>query len=79
MQRLSVHPYPVCHMGHVPGPAPGEPVRRVWICEYPYRTVRLQAPSAECCGDCPVWHELEAARRRAAVMWAEAQAHATVA
>jgi hypothetical protein len=71
VQRLSVPHHPVCHMGHVPGPAAGH-ATAVWICEYPYRTMRLAGPSADC-GDCPVWRELEDARARAAALWADAQ------
>ena len=35
----------------------------VWICEYPYRTIRLQGPSSDC-GDCPVWRDMQCTRRR---------------
>lgn len=31
----------------------------VWICEYPYRTVRLTGPGAEC-ADCPFRPSAEA-------------------
>ncbi|MCC7009431.1 MAG: hypothetical protein IT184_11480 [Acidobacteria bacterium] len=40
---------------------PGRPWTPVWICEYPYPTMRLHGPSAEC-GDCPVWKEIEQER-----------------
>jgi hypothetical protein len=39
----------------------GRPSTSVWICEYPYPTMRLSGPSAEC-GDCPVWAEIQHAR-----------------
>ena len=54
---------PRCHLGHVHGPSPdrkGQGVA-VWICEYPYRTMRLAGPTPECEG-CPVWEELSHAR-----------------
>ena len=35
----------------------------VWICEYPYRTMRTTGPSSDC-GDCPVWQAM--VRRRIA-------------
>ena len=43
-----------CHWGYVCGPNRGgaAPRTMVWICEYPYRTVRLDGP----CDDC-VCHE----------------------
>jgi hypothetical protein len=43
-------------MAHMTGPR-GK-AYPVWICEYPYRTMRLSGPSSECAG-CPVWHEIE--------------------
>jgi hypothetical protein len=51
---------PKCHLAHVPGPERGVRIA-VWICEYPYRTMRLAGPSSEC-ADCPVWCEMERAR-----------------
>jgi hypothetical protein len=47
---------PSCHLGHVPGPdhtLSGSTA--VWICEYPYRTMRAGGPSQEDCGDCPIF------------------------
>ncbi len=56
-----------CHWEHIAGSLynqhPTSPT--VWICEYPYRTLRSDGPSDECSG-CPVWEELVRARRRAA-------------
>jgi len=51
-------------MEYVSGPrgAAARPRTAVWICEYPYHTMRLEGPSAEC-GDCPVWQELQRNRR----------------
>jgi len=37
----------------------------VWICEYPYRTMRMAGPSSEC-GDCPVWRAMELRRQTGA-------------
>ena len=33
----------------------------VWVCEHPYRTLRLDGPSRDC-GDCPVWLERQRAQ-----------------
>jgi hypothetical protein len=57
--------YPRCHPGQVmrPGPAGQAIATAVWICEYPYRTIRLQGPSSDC-SDCPVWHGIQQCRRR---------------
>jgi hypothetical protein len=68
MPRASAASYPQCRLAHLPGPTgPGPNTRRtaVWICEYPYRTVRLEGPSGDC-GDCPVWREMERARQESA-------------
>jgi hypothetical protein len=50
-------------MGHTAshGPKGHRAGQAVWICEYPYRTMRLEGPSSDCHG-CPVWREIEAAR-----------------
>ena len=53
----SSHP---CHWGSIPGPAT-HTRSRVWICEYPYRTVRAEGPGRDCEG-CPVWAEIERER-----------------
>jgi len=37
---------------------------RVWVCEYPYRTMRRHGPGEEC-SDCPVWHEMQLEKERA--------------
>lgn len=42
-----------CHWDYVPGPHRNGAATRlmVWICEYPYRTIRADGPCAECvCG-----------------------------
>jgi hypothetical protein len=41
-----------CHWGHIDGPRHhGRATRtRVWICEYPYRTIRLSGPDPDCEG-----------------------------
>ena len=36
----------------------------VWICEYPYRTMRMEGPSSDC-SDCPVWFEMQRSRHAA--------------
>jgi len=56
-------PRPRCHLEYVSGPrrAAG-PRTAVWICEYPYHTMRMTGPSAECEG-CPVWQELQQSRK----------------
>ena len=54
-----------CHLTYVHGSDPSEPATAVWVCEYPYRTLRLHGPSQEC-DDCPVWRELQRARLEAA-------------
>jgi hypothetical protein len=48
----------ICHWDYVPGPMlDGRQVRTMlFICEYPYRTLRTTGPSEECEG-CPVWDE----------------------
>ena len=50
-------------MGHTAshGPKGHRAGQAVWICEYPYRTMRLEGPSSDC-HRCPVWREIEAAR-----------------
>ena len=39
-----------CHWDYVSGPNRGSAAPRtmVWICEYPYRTVRLDGPCEDC-------------------------------
>ena len=61
-------PHPSCHLTHVPGPSRdgrSGHMAAVWICEYPYRTMRMQGPSSDCAG-CPVWHQMEQAKMDAA-------------
>ena len=64
MSAVQDLPRPRCHLDYVTGPAGAASGARtaVWICEYPYRTMRLSGPSAEC-EDCPVWQELQRSRR----------------
>ena len=64
MRRMSAAAaYPTCHLGSVPGPERAGACNRisVWICEYPYRTMRSKGPSSDC-GECPVWQAMERAR-----------------
>ena len=48
---------PSCHPGQIPCGEGGR-TAAVWICEYPYRTIRQEGPSSDCAG-CPVWEERE--------------------
>ena len=52
--------HPICHLSHIAGPAAGSRTA-VWLCEYPYRTIRAAGPTIEC-ADCPVWRDLVKAR-----------------
>ena len=54
-----------CHWGRVKGPSRAGHTTwtMVWICEYPYRTVRLSGPNPEDCEGCRA--AIENARRRA--------------
>jgi hypothetical protein len=47
-----------CHWGYIDGPEREGHVSRtlMWICEYPYRTVRASGPD-ESCDECPVYKE----------------------
>jgi hypothetical protein len=38
-----------CHWAFVDGPRGTKPVR-VWICEFPYRTIRRDGPDPDCEG-----------------------------
>ncbi|HEX5216197.1 MAG TPA: hypothetical protein VFV98_12090 [Vicinamibacterales bacterium] len=58
-----------CHLGQIPCGASGR-TAAVWICEYPYPTMRHEGPSADCAG-CPVWEQRERARCEAGVEAAE--------
>ena len=60
MRRVPSFPRPLCHMAHIPNAGAGRAA--VWICEYPYRTMKVGGPSSEC-GDCPVWDVLQHGRR----------------
>jgi hypothetical protein len=57
---MSVLSFPACHLAHVAGPERRSSTA-IWICEYPYRTMRATGPSSDC-GDCPVWQAMQ--RRR---------------
>ena len=61
-----------CHWDYVQGPARNGKSGRtmMWICEYPYPTMRHDGPSSDCAG-CPVWEERERARCEAEVEAAE--------
>ena len=59
---MSSYRNPPCHLAHLPGPRGQATHTAVWICEYPYPTMRSSGPSAEC-GDCPVWRAIEARTR----------------
>jgi hypothetical protein len=62
MLEMSVLTFPACHLAHVAGPRRNSSTA-IWICEYPYRTMRASGPSSGC-GDCPVWQAM--LRRRCA-------------
>jgi hypothetical protein len=57
--------HPPCHLTYLPGSDRTAQPTAVWVCEYPYRTMRLDGPSREC-EDCPVWRERQRARLEAA-------------
>jgi hypothetical protein len=56
----------ICHWSHVEGPRDHGRATSLsmWICEYPYRTMRSEGPSEECEG-CPVWEAMKARNRAA--------------
>jgi hypothetical protein len=58
MQMMKIAAIPSCHLSHVSGPSPAAARTAVWICEYPYRTMRMEGPSSEECGDCPVFQAM---------------------
>lgn len=53
---MSVLDFPACHLAHVAGPH-RHSTTAIWICEYPYRTMRATGPSSDC-GECPVWQAI---------------------
>jgi hypothetical protein len=55
-----------CHWAHIAGPLGSRRHARstVWICEYPYPTMRDEGPSEDCEG-CPTWEKMQRARRDA--------------
>ena len=62
--RWAVPAFPPCHLIYLPGRVRSARPTAVWVCQYPYRTMRLEGPSEEC-EDCPVWRERERARLEA--------------
>lgn len=54
----------MCHWDRVHGPIQqGEPTTAaVWICEYPYRTIRLERPDD--CENCPLQNLMKDAHSR---------------
>ncbi len=66
MSEPSSSVYPRCHLGHVNRKDSEGHTRStaVWICEYPYRTMRMEGPSSDC-SDCPVWFEMQRSRHAA--------------
>ncbi len=51
-------PHLRCHAGRISAPGRPSAARTpVWVCEYPYRSIRATGPSADCEG-CPVWSQL---------------------
>ncbi|MEO7892372.1 MAG: hypothetical protein ABIW19_20475 [Vicinamibacterales bacterium] len=62
-----------CHLAYISGPIRSDDRTAVWICEYPYRTMRMAGPSADC-GDCPIWQDMQ--RVKAGVAAAAVSAHA---
>ena len=73
---MSALDHPTCHLSHVPA-HDGHSETAVWICEYPYRTMRATGPSHEC-GECPIWQSLcrerDALRRAAELVLLEEMA-----
>jgi hypothetical protein len=61
MHRFPTARHPKCHLAHLPAPGRAGAETAVWVCEYPYRTIRMSGPSADC-SDCPVWRELQRSR-----------------
>ena len=64
--------FPPCHLTYLPGSDRSGRPTAVWVCEYPYRTMRLQGPSRDC-EDCPVWIEMQRVRSEAAAEHARAE------
>ncbi len=63
---------PSCHLTYLPGSNRSGRPTAVWVCEYPYRTMRLEGPSRDC-EDCPVWREMQRARSEAVAAHARAE------
>jgi hypothetical protein len=63
---------PACYMTYLPASDQSVRPTAVWVCGYPYRTLRLDGPSRDC-GDCPVWRERELARLKAAAARAQSE------
>jgi hypothetical protein len=60
LPESSVVEFPTCHLAHVRRPE-GRGTTAVWICEYPYRSMRASGPSSECSG-CPIWQAMQRER-----------------
>lgn len=54
---MSVLPFPTCHLTHLPV-GDGRRSAAVWVCEYPYRSLRASGPSSDC-AECPVWQQMQ--------------------
>ena len=55
----------LCHWQRIDRPLAGgrSSSSIVWVCEYPYHTIRLDGPGDEC-ADCPVWEAIQRERAR---------------
>ena len=54
----------LCHWERIEGRkgvGSGDESSVVWICEYPYHTIRADGPTEDCAG-CPVWEALQRAK-----------------
>ena len=67
MPAATCKPARVCHWEEIQGARVKGRVTttKIWICEFPYRTMRRHGPSDDC-SDCPVWQaqQEEKARER---------------
>jgi hypothetical protein len=57
----------VCHWEEIQGARVKGRVmsHKIWVCEFPYRTMRRDGPGAECT-DCPVFHQMQEQKAREA-------------
>lgn len=60
MPRGSTSANYACHWDYVNGPSQDGRATRtmMWICEYPYRTMRVTGPNDDC-EDCPIRPQAE--------------------